>query len=80
MSSLTNLAQGKALAIISSVFASGTIETKVIVAKHFLAINDSDNRFAVNRSVTLFSAINASPIPAISLLLDLKILVTTSLV
>ena len=66
MSSLTNLAQGTALAIISSVFASGTIETKAIVAEHFLTIVDGDNRFAVNRSVILFSAINASPIPAIS--------------
>lgn len=80
MSSLTNLAQGTALAIISSVFASGTIETEAFVAKDFLAIVNGDNRFAVNRSVILFSAVNASPIPAISLLLDLKILVTPGLV
>ena len=32
MSSLTNLAQGTALAIVSSVFVSGTIETEAFVA------------------------------------------------
>ena len=80
MSSLTNLAQGTAPAIFSSVFASGTIETEAFVAKDFLAIIDGDNRFAVNRFVFLLSAINASPISAISVLLDLKILVTPGLV
>ena len=77
---LTNLAQGTALAIFSSVFVSGAIETEAFVAKHFSAIVDGGNRFAVNRSVILFSAINASPIFAISLLLGLKILVTPGLV
>ena len=80
MSSLTNLAQGMALAIISSVFATGTIETEVFVAKHFLAIVDGYNCFAVNRFVFLFSAINASLISAISLLLELKILFMPGLV
>ena len=65
---LTNLAQGTALAVVSSVFVSGAIETEAFVAKHSFAIVDSGNRFAVNRFVILFFAIDASPISAISLL------------
>lgn len=78
--SLTNLAQGTALAIVCSVFVSGAFETEASVAKLFPAIVDGGNRFAVNRFVILFSTINVSSISAIFLLLDLTILVTPRLV
>ena len=80
MPSLTNLAHGTAFAIFSPVFASGAIETKAFVAKHPFAIVEAGYRFAVDRSVILAFAINASPIFAISLLLDLEILVTPGFV
>ena len=77
---LANLAQGKTLTISSSVFASGTIEAEMFVAKHFSAIVDDGDGFVINRLVIWVFTINASPIPFISLLLGLIALVTQRLV